>query len=94
MIDIPSNMKCIITMIWKEQDKAVQLWKELEEDWFKFEWKGKYTKDNMVFMTWYKDDLDKEYFREIQFIEIKPKVIKEVKLKRKKKIKQNIKKKK
>jgi len=91
-IDIPKGMRLVITMIWKDKQKSIDLWTELEAEGFKYTDRWTYEKDNMIFKTWYKDDLDKEFFREIQFLEVKEKVVKEIKPKRKKKIKQNTKK--
>jgi len=86
-INLPDNMRAVITVIWKDKQKSIDLWKELEEEWFKYTDRGTYTKWNMVFKTWYKEDLDKEMFREVKFEEIKPEVVKVIKPVRKKRIK-------
>jgi len=86
-LEIPKGMRAVITVIWKDKQKSIDLWKELEEDWFKYVDRWTYEKGNMVFKTWYKEDLDKEMFREIKFEEVKPEVVKVIKPKRKKRIK-------
>jgi len=81
-MNLPDNMKATITIIWKEQDKAVKLWEELIEMGFKFKWKGKYLKDKLTFNVAYNSDIKEDYQREVKFDEIKPD-----KPKRKKRIK-------
>lgn len=81
-MNLPDGMKATITVIWKEQDKTVRMWKELEEEWFKFKWKGVYLKGRLTFKIGYKEDLKTEFFREIKFDEVKVE-----KPKRKKRIK-------
>lgn len=61
------KLKCKITIVWKEQEKAIQLWKELVEEWFKFKWKWLYIKKKFTFQIWYDETLEKEYFREVKF---------------------------
>ena len=80
-MNLPDNMKATITIIWKEQDKAVQLGEELIAEWFKFKPKGKYTKWNLTFNVAYNDTIKEEFQREVKFDEIV------VKPKRKKRIK-------
>lgn len=70
------------TIVWKEQDKAVEMWKELEWNGFKFRGEWKYDKWDISFQVWYDDTLKKEFFREIK-IEDK----KQEKPKRKKRLK-------
>jgi len=86
-IALPDNMRAVITIIWKDKQKSIDLWKELEEDWFKYVSRWTYEKDKLIFKTWYKEDLEKEFFREVKFEEIKPEVVKVVKPVRKKRIK-------
>lgn len=87
-MNLPDNIKATITIIWKEQARAVELWEALIAEWFKFSWKGKYTKKHLTMNVAYNNDIKEEFQREVRFDEIKPE-----KPKRKKKIKQNIKKK-
>jgi len=80
---LPDNMITTITMVRNTQEKAVKLWEELVEAWFKFEWKGIFSnkKDRIIFKTWYDETLEREFMRQVEFNEIE-----EVKPKRKKRI--------
>ena len=82
-------MKATITVIWKEQKKAIKMWTELEAEWFKFKWKWTRIKWILTIKTGYKEDLKDEFFKEIKLDPIE-----DEKPKRKKKLKQGKKKKK
>ncbi len=72
-MNLPDNIKATITIIWKSQDKAVQLWEELIAEWFIFKKKWKYVKDKLTFKVAYNEDIKEEFQREVKFDEIKKK---------------------
>ena len=77
-----SNKIIEIKIIWKEREKYEQAWKELINDWFEFIWDYKYIKENLIIINWYNESIDKEFYKEINLLDIEEK--KEVKRKRKK----------
>jgi hypothetical protein len=92
-MQLPDNIKATITIIRKKQEDAVKLWEALVDTWFKFHWEWKYTHEHLTFKVAYNNLIAEEFQREVKFDEINPIVIEVKKPKRKKKIKQNIKKK-
>lgn len=73
-MNIPDNMRAILTLVWNNKETSEQAWENLIAMWYKQEWKGKYSKGKITIVIGYDEKMEKEIYREVRLEEMpKPK---------------------